>query len=105
MSAPATDVSVTIFNKSFVVKCPQDKMTALQAASQLVDERMRSVSQSGQVSGVDRVAILTALNIAHELLSGSEASNNAHSTLTTRIDRLHQKLHLSLASEEAAQVE
>ena len=69
MSGEATRVSIRILEKEYHVACPPEHRHALLDSAELLNRRMREIRDSGKVIGVERVAIMAALNIAHELLT------------------------------------
>jgi cell division protein ZapA len=60
-------IPVVILGKEYKVRCPRGEQRRLQRVAQFVDQSMREVQESGAALGTDRVAVLTALNIANEL--------------------------------------
>ena len=68
MSRPNT-VSVDILDKEYQVACPPDEEAALTQAARYLDQHMRDSRSTGKVIGLERVAIMAALNISHELLA------------------------------------
>jgi cell division protein ZapA len=65
MSSPVT---VNILGKEYQIACPEEEKEALIASARMVHENMEKIRQSGKVVGVDRIAVMAALNIAHELI-------------------------------------
>ena len=104
MSEPVTTVSVRILDKEYQVSCPQDEVDALTAAARHVDGQMRQIREGGKVFGLDRIAVMTALNLANELLqtrnestSSRRESDQLARSLTDRITRAlgeHKQLNL-----------
>ena len=68
MKESADGVTVTILGKEFRVVCPANERQALVAAADYLERKLREIQASGKVIGSERTAIITALNIAHELL-------------------------------------
>jgi len=66
-TAPAIDV--TILGREFRVACPDDEREDLLKAVAYLDKKMREIRDSGKVIGSERVAIMAALNITHEMLT------------------------------------
>ncbi len=62
-------VDVTIMGREFRVSCSDEEYEALMTAVAFLDRKMREIRDSGKVIGVERIAIMAALNIAHELLT------------------------------------
>lgn len=67
MSAIA--VTVCILDRDYQVACNTGEEESLRAAAAYLDEKMREIRNRGSVIGVDRIAVMAALNIANELLS------------------------------------
>jgi cell division protein ZapA len=68
VSRPNT-VSVDILDKEYQVACPADEEQSLMGAARYLDQHMRDIRATGKVIGLERVAIMAALNISHELLA------------------------------------
>jgi len=62
-------LDVSIMGREFRVACPEDEQDELLSAVSYLDRKMREIRDSGKVIGVERIAIMAALNIAHELLT------------------------------------
>ena len=62
-------VSVHILDKDYQVACPEEEREALARAALELDLRMKTIRQSGTVIGVERIAVMAALNLAHEMLN------------------------------------
>ena len=62
-------VKVSILDREFFVGCDDEEREALAIAATYLDKRMREVQRSGKVMGVERTAIMAALNITHEFLT------------------------------------
>lgn len=64
----ASPVSVRLLEKEYMVACPQEERAALLDSAEYLNSRMREIRDSGKVVGIDRIAVMAALNLAHELL-------------------------------------
>jgi cell division protein ZapA len=62
-------INVTIMGREFRVACPDDEREELLQSVSYLDKKMREIRDSGKVIGSERVAIMAALNITHELLT------------------------------------
>lgn len=62
-------VSVEILDKEYQVACPPEQEQELVAAARHLDQQMRDIRATGKVIGLERVAIMAALNLSHEVLS------------------------------------
>lgn len=68
MSQEQARVSVRIMEKEYVISCPYEERTALLDTAEFLNNRMREIRDSGKVVGLDRIAVMVALNLANELL-------------------------------------
>jgi len=70
MSTPkSSSLDVMILDREFRVACPEDEREELQDAVAYLDKKMREIRDAGKIASVERIAIMAALNIAHELLT------------------------------------
>ncbi|MDH2916327.1 MAG: cell division protein ZapA [Gallionella sp.] len=64
-----SSLDVTILDREFRVACPEEERAELQDAVAYLDKKMREIRDAGKIASVERIAIMAALNIAHELLT------------------------------------
>lgn len=69
MSKEASALDITILGRQFRVSCTEEEKKGLLKAVDYLDGKMREIRDGGKVIGVERIAIMAALNIAHELLT------------------------------------
>jgi len=69
MSAEAKGLQINIMGREFRVACPENEQKGLLDAVDYLNKKMQEVRDNGKVIGLERIAIMTALNIAHEFLS------------------------------------
>ena len=62
-------VDVNIMGRDFTVSCTDEERPGLMDAVNFLDKKMRDIRDSGKIVGVERIAIMTALNLSHELLN------------------------------------
>lgn len=62
-------LDVNIMGREFRIACADEEKKELQKAVDYLNEKMREIRDAGKVIGVERIAIMAALNIAHEFLS------------------------------------
>lgn len=67
-------VDVNIMGREFKVSCTDDEREGLIKAVNFLDKKMRDIRDTGKVIGVERIAIMAALNLAHELLTTRSGS-------------------------------
>lgn len=65
----AKSVDVQILGRDFTVSCTDEERQGLLEAVNYLDKRMRDIRDSGKVVGVERIAIMAALNLSHEVLN------------------------------------
>ena len=76
MSATNT-VTVSILDKDYQVACPPEQQAELTVSASYLDKQMRSIRETGKVIGLERIAVMAALNISHELLQATELEDTA----------------------------
>lgn len=86
--------SVHILGKDYQVACPLDERDALLRAAAELDKRMRSIRQSGSVIGVERIAVMAALNLSNEVLQAGDTISKDDASL---LKDLHQRLDKALS--------
>ncbi|MFI4954902.1 MAG: cell division protein ZapA [Gammaproteobacteria bacterium] len=69
-------VNIHVLNKELAVVCPEEEKADLLVAASFLDKRMREIRQTSKTTDLDRIAIIAALNIAHELLTLRQQSIN-----------------------------
>ena len=85
-----------ILDKEYRVACTPDERDSLLESAHLLDERMRTVRNAGRVIGTERIAVMVALNIAHEMLDLKHNKSNDAQAITRRIQSLQDKIELAL---------
>jgi cell division protein ZapA len=69
MSADPKGLQINVMGREFRVACPEDEQKGLLEAVDYLNRKMAEIRDNGKVIGLERIAIMAALNIAHELLS------------------------------------
>lgn len=64
----AKSMDLTIMGREFTVACPDEERAGLLEAVRYLDKKMHDIRDTGKIIGVERIAIMAALNISHELL-------------------------------------
>lgn len=99
MSSDPQSLKVLILDKEYLVACPEEEMEALKASAKHLNDKMTEIRSAGKVIGIDRIAVMAGLNIAHEALSGGGIANNTN----TRIEKLNNRIDEVLAGYRQAQ--
>lgn len=94
-SEPAR-VSVRIMEKEFMVACPHEERSALLDSAEFLNARMREIRDSGKVVGIDRIAIMAALNLVNELLQARQREAELESELAARVRTLRERVETTL---------
>ena len=97
-------LSITVLGREFRVGCPEGEEKQLLASVDFLNRRMKEVRDTGKVVGNERIAIMAALNIAHEAMSKNPNAANGSSLDTTAIRRriaaLQQTVDSALATDQ-----
>ena len=96
MPRPPTTVSVRILEKEYQVNCPEDEIDELNASARFLDAQMRGMRDSGKVLGLDRMAVMAALNIANDLLRIRGERETVATTIERKIGELAQRVDAAL---------
>ena len=91
-------VTVRLLDKEYQVACPEDEREALLESAELLNRKMKEIRDSGKVVGVDRIAVMAALNLCHEMLQGRTSNMKADERLLGRIRVLNDALAGALGS-------
>ncbi|TBU99331.1 cell division protein ZapA [Stutzerimonas kirkiae] len=92
MTQPNT-VDVQIMDKPYCIACPPEERDNLENAARYLDRKMREIRSSGKVIGADRVAVMAALNITHELLHKHQReTSNAREQVQDLLERVDSAL-------------
>ena len=92
MSEDMQRVTVRLLDKEYQVACPEDEREALLESADMLNRKMKEIRDSGKVVGVDRIAVMAALNLCHEMLQGRSSNMKADERLLGRIRILNDAL-------------
>ena len=93
-------LDVTILDREFRVACPEDERAELLEAVSYLDKKMREVRDTGKVISVERIAIMAALNIAHELLTTRLGTGFDIGEFKHKISLMQASIDATLAEQE-----
>ncbi len=88
-------LSIMILDKEYRVACPPGEQESLKASADELNKKLSEIKDKGAVIGTERIAIMAALNLCHEMLTGKSLEIE-HSNLTTRIEDLSQKIDTTM---------
>ncbi|MDQ8038468.1 MAG: cell division protein ZapA [Pedobacter sp.] len=95
MSSETSTLEVFILDKSYRINCPENEQESLRSSAQYLDRKMRDIRSSGKIIGLERIAVIAALNITHELLNASR-SMDAQSDSKAELAKLISKIEKTL---------
>jgi cell division protein ZapA len=101
MSTKAKTLDVSIMGRNYRVTCADDEREALLAAVAYVDQKMTEIKTASKVAGTERIAVMTALNIANELLSIKIGSGFDIGELKRRMNSVQSKLDQALSQQDS----
>ena len=91
-------VSVHILDREYTIGVEAGERSSLMAAAKLLDGKMREVRGSNKMVAAERIAVLAALNMAHELQQLRDENSTRERELTRTLAELHRKLDGALGS-------
>jgi cell division protein ZapA len=101
MSAKPKTLDVTIMGRAYKVACADDEREALLAAVGYLDRKMNEIKGTGKIGSAERIAVMAALNITHELLMARTSSGGFDMEgLRRRMAAMEATLDQALAPQE-----
>ena len=85
-------ISVAILDREYQFACQPEERKALREAAVFLDERMRSIKGSGRMMALERIAVMTALNLSDELLGLQKNERHRQENVDSRIRMLVDEL-------------
>ncbi|MCF6209792.1 MAG: cell division protein ZapA [Gammaproteobacteria bacterium] len=96
MSEKTTTVTIRVLDKEYQVACPTEERVALLESARYLDEKMREIRDSRKMIGSERVAVMAALNIAHDLLQ-CRADNGNSAGMDNKLRQLQNKVEAAIS--------
>ena len=96
MSENSIPVTVRIADKEYKISCPEGEHESLLASALRVSADMKSMRASGKALGSEKIAVMVALNIAHELINAQGLSSSDDAHISERLDSLQQSVDMAL---------
>jgi len=96
MSDNTKPVSVTILDKEYLIACQDHERDQLLHAVEFLNDKLKEVKSSGKIIGSERIAVMSALNITHELLAYKEENDSYTSEVDDLVRRLQNKIDHAL---------
>ena len=95
-------VTVRILEKEYQVSCPASERTDLLDSAELLNARMREIRDSGKVVGLDRIAVMAALNLANELRQARARDKVVETDFGQRLKLLSDRVESALSTNNQA---
>jgi cell division protein ZapA len=92
-------VRITILGKEYHIVCPQDERDGLMEAARQLESKMDEIRDSGRVFGAERIAVMAALNVTHELLlsgKNKDSEQVLEPELHERVNSLQHRIDIVL---------
>ena len=96
MSPDPAPVTIRILDKEYRIACPEEEREALLESARYLHGKMKQVRDTGKVIGSDRISLMAALNIAHELLQYKDQIENLEGALGNRLLAVQRKMDVAL---------
>ncbi|HET7650715.1 MAG TPA: cell division protein ZapA [Gammaproteobacteria bacterium] len=99
MTEELNPVTVRILDKEYQVACSDDEREALLESAELLNSKMREIRAAGKVVGLDRIAVMAALNLSHEVLLTRGAMTQTDQQLLERLRSMNDRLSQAVVTE------
>ena len=100
MTEPPKTVEVSLLGRTYRVSCGDSEREALMQAVAYLDTKMNEIRKAGKVMGAERIAVMTALNLAHELLSVKLGAGFDVGLAKRRISAIELQIDEAIAKQE-----
>ncbi len=98
MNDTNAQVSVRILDKEYQVACPASERTDLLDSAEVLNRKMREIRDSGRIIGLDRIAVMAALNMANDLLHAQERDKTLEDDISTRLKLISDRVESVLGN-------
>jgi cell division protein ZapA len=92
MTDQFAQVSVRILDKEYQVACPLDERTDLLDSAEILNAKMREIRDSGRIVGLDRIAVMAALNMANDLLHAKARDQELEGGISNRLKLISDRV-------------
>lgn len=104
MSDANNVISVKVLGRTYQIKCPADEAADLQESARYLNEQMQHMNHSGNANNTERLAIIAALNIAHEFMMLKKQKNDYIDVMSDQIKSLQYRIQKFLGTKESISV-
>jgi cell division protein ZapA len=99
MNAESKGLQINIMGREFRVACPEEEQKSLLEAVDYLNRKMQDIRSGGKVVGLERIAIMAALNVAHELLSMKVGGGFDMADIKRKMNRMENVLDQAMADQ------
>ena len=92
MTEQYAQVSVRILDKEYQVACPPSERTDLLDSAQILNDKMREIRDSGRIVGLDRIAVMAALNMANDLIHAQARDDELEGDISDRLKLISDRV-------------
>ncbi len=92
MTNQMAQVSVRILDKEYQVACPTEERMELLDSAEILNAKMREIRDTGRVVGLDRIAVMAALNMAHELIHAQARDRILDGDVSSRLRMISDRV-------------
>ena len=85
MTQQLAQISVRILDKEYQVACPAEERTDLLDSAEILNNKMREIRDSGRIVGLDRIAVMAALNMANDLIHAKARDQELEGGISDRL--------------------
>ena len=100
MTDPYAQVSVRILDKEYQVACPASERTDLLDSAEILNAKMLEIRDSGRVVGLDRIAVMAALNMANDLIHAQARDRLLEGDLSGRLKIISERVENVLGTSQ-----
>ena len=100
MTEPFAQVSVRILDKEYQVACPANERTDLLDSAEVLNAKMREIRDSGRIVGLDRIAVMAALNMANDLLHAQARDREIEGDVSNRLKVISDRVESVLGASQ-----
>jgi cell division protein ZapA len=101
MSKESSSLNIKILDKDYRVSCPDEEQDSLRASADFLNRRLGEIRSRGVIIGSERIAIMAALNLAHELLH-CQQYQQGYTDIDSRLGNLQNKIDIALREIEVS---
>ena len=92
MTQQIAQVSVRILDKEYQVACPAEERTDLLDSAEILNNKMREIRDSGRIVGLDRIAVMAALNMANDLIHARARDQELEGDISDRLKLISDRV-------------